>query len=55
MSAVKGSVDQKQVNAPSTMKSEPVVKVEVSPARYTQMLSNSSGLPILPMGAMAFH
>ena len=25
--------DQKQVNAPSRMKSEPVVKVEVSPAR----------------------
>ena len=34
------------------MKSDPVVKVLVSPARYTQIDSNSSGLPILPKGAI---
>ena len=35
--------------------SEPVVNELVSPARYTQIASSSSGFPILPIGAISFH
>ena len=35
--------------------SEPIVNELVSPARYTQIASSSSGFPILPIGAISFH
>lgn len=44
-----------QVNAPSTTKSAPVVKVAAPLAKYTATACNSSGRPIRPSGEAASH